>query len=225
MTEHRLLLVEDDLSLGQTLQELLELQSYQVRWSKTISQAREAVKTEKFDLIILDLGLPDGSGFGFAKEVKKSRKAPFIFITANATALNRLEGFEIGAEEFIPKPFHLKEIFLRIKHVLETHAEKRILKIDGQTIDFESMAVTQTNGQVEYLPVRDFGLLELLIRASPRVVSRDDILNTLWGDEKFPSNRTVDNMVVRLRGLFLKEYIRSVRGIGYQWVATGEKDG
>src|SRR5580700_4895206 len=125
MSASRLLLVEDDQSLGLTLQERLERHGYHVTWAQTIGSARERVKSENFDLIILDLGLPDGSGFDFAREVKKARKAPFIFMTANATAPNRLEGFEIGAEEFIPKPFHLREMFLRIKHVLENHAEKR----------------------------------------------------------------------------------------------------
>ena len=225
MSAARLLLVEDDQSLGQTLQERLERHSYLVTWAKTIGQARDRVKNEEFDLIILDLGLPDGSGFDFAREVKKTGKAPFIFMTANATAPNRLKGFEMGAEEFVPKPFHLKEMFLRIKHVLENHAKKGDVKVGSHTVDFESMSVVRQDGQIEYLPSRDFKLLELLMRAAPKVVSRDEILDSLWGDEKFPTNRTVDNMIVRLRNLFGNEgrCIRSVRGIGYQWIGDGDK--
>jgi len=219
---NHLLLVEDDTSLGQTLQERLERNAYKVSWAKTLSEARKKIKEERFELIILDVGLPDGSGFEFAREVKKTRSAPFIFMTALASAPQRLEGFEIGAEEFIPKPFHLKEILIRIKHVLDTHASRKQIKVGTRLIDFQSQAIIDEKGRSEYLPPKDFSLLELLINASPRVVSRDEILETLWGAEKFPTNRTVDNVIVRLRSqLGDTQNIRSVRGVGYQWV--GEK--
>lgn len=216
---NHLLLVEDDSSLGQTLQERLERNAYKVSWAKTLGEARRKVKEEKFELIILDVGLPDGSGFEFAREVKKTRLAPFIFMTALASAPQRLEGFEIGAEEFIPKPFHLKEVLLRIKHVLDTHGSRKQLKVGDRLIDFQGQAIVDEKGNLEYLPPRDFQLLELLINASPRVVSRDEILEALWGTEKFPTNRTVDNVIVRLRSqLGETQNIRSVRGVGYQWV-------
>ena len=216
---NNLLLVEDDTSLGQTLQERLERNAYKVSWAKTLGEARRKIKEERFELIILDVGLPDGSGFEFAREVKKTRIAPFIFMTALASAPQRLEGFEIGAEEFIPKPFHLKEVILRIKHVLETHGGRKQIKVGDLIIDFQSQAVIDEKGRPEYLPVRDFELLELLINASPRVVSRDEILEKLWGNEKFPTNRTVDNIIVRLRSQLREtQNIRSVRSVGYQWV-------
>lgn len=217
---NHLLLVEDDVSLGQTLQERLERQDYKVSWAHTIGEARQLVKDQIYDLIILDVGLPDGSGFDFAREIRKSRFAPFIFMTALNSAPNRLEGFEIGAEEFIPKPFHLKEILLRIQHVLETHAKKKQLKVGDRVIDFRSQAIINGKGQSDYLGPRDFQLLEMLIEAAPRVVSRDEILEKLWGNESFPSNRTVDNVIVRLRSLLGDpQLIRSVREVGYQWIA------
>jgi DNA-binding response OmpR family regulator len=221
-----ILLVEDDSSLGQTLQERLERNSYIVSWAKTLSQAREKLKAEIFDLVILDVGLPDGSGFDFAREVKMSKSAPFIFMTAMASAPHRLEGFEIGAEEFIPKPFHLKEMLLRVKHVLENHGAVKRIKVGLKTIDFKSQAILDSKGGLEFLPTRDFQLLELLINAAPRVVSRDEILEKLWGSEKFPTNRTVDNIIVRLRSLLGETpCIRSVRGIGYQWTLGEEQNG
>jgi two-component system, OmpR family, phosphate regulon response regulator PhoB len=214
------------MSLGQTLAERLERNNYHVTWAKTLAKAREKAASENFDLIILDVGLPDGSGFDFAEEIRKSRKAPFIFMTAMAAAPNRLRGFELGAEEFIPKPFHLKELFLRIKHVLENHARKETLKCGEYSIDFDKMAIIDSQGKAEFLPARDFQILELLINASPKVLSRDEILNSLWGDEKFPTNRTVDNVIVRLRQLLGEEgkRIRSVRGIGYQWLEGGSNE-
>jgi DNA-binding response OmpR family regulator len=213
----QLLLVEDDISLGQTLQERLELNSYTTLWAKSLKEAREFVKGRSFDLIILDVGLPDGSGFEFARELE--HKIPFIFVTAMASAPERLKGFEIGAEEFIPKPFHLREMLLRIKHVLENHKYKKQLKVGGKIVDFNSRAIISEDGRSEFLPARDFQLLELLIVSAPRVVSRDEILEKLWGAEKFPSNRTIDNTIVRLRSLLGEtQKIRSVRGVGYQWI-------
>jgi two-component system phosphate regulon response regulator PhoB len=227
---NHLLLVEDDLSLGQTLSERLERNEYKVTWAKTISEARDKMNEQGFDLLILDVGLPDGSGFDFAKEVKNGdwRFTPFIFMTALASAPQRLEGFELGAEEFIPKPFHLKEILLRVKHVLETHATKNILKLSEKIIDFKSQSIKDLREEkIEYLPSKDFLLLRLLIDSSPQVVSRDEILEKLWGSENFPTNRTVDNVILRIRQLLGNDgqMIRSVRGVGYQWVSTGTTSG
>jgi DNA-binding response OmpR family regulator len=142
-------------------------------------------------------------------------------MTAMNTAENRLEGYEIGAEEFIPKPFHLKELLLRIGHVLRTHAPVAQLMLEGRTVDLQSGAVILSTGEKEFLQQRDFQLLKLLISHAPAVVSRDEILNEVWGEDKFPSHRTVDNAVVRLRQALGDEgakLIRSARGVGYQWV-------
>ncbi|MDZ4676596.1 MAG: response regulator transcription factor [Oligoflexia bacterium] len=225
---NKLLLVEDDVSLGQTLQERLTKKSYEVVWAKSIAQARERVKSSRFDLIILDVGLPDGSGFDFAKEIKKYQLAPLIFVTAMASAQYRLLGFELGAEEYIPKPFHLKELFMRIKHVLDNHAPKNLISCGDRQIDFERMVVIDSKRKETVISTRDFQLLQLLIKLAPRVVSRDDILDSIWGEEKFPTNRTVDNIIVRLRQLLKDDgkYIRSVRGVGYQWMGeTGDTRG
>jgi DNA-binding response OmpR family regulator len=216
-----LLLVEDDSSLGTTLKERLEKEGYSVTWSKTLSQAEKDFKSRPMDLVILDVGLPDGSGFDFAKSVKSSGVTPFLFLTAQAGAPERLRGFELGAEEFIPKPFHLKELLIRVKHVLDNHSVPRRIRCGDVSIDFERMAIHRDDGKVEALAVKDFQLLKYLISVSPRVVSRDEILDSVWGEEKFPSNRTVDNSIVRLRqslGDAGAAAILSVRGVGYQWV-------
>src|SRR5689334_221910 len=112
-----LLLVEDDSSLGATLQERLEKEGYSVDWATTQNEAISFLKSRAPDLVILDVGLPDGSGFDLAKKIKSESLVPFIFVTAMTNAEYRLEGYEIGAEEYIPKPFHLKELLIRVKHV------------------------------------------------------------------------------------------------------------
>lgn len=222
----KLLLVEDDAGLGETLCERIEKEGYFVKWSDSIVEAERAVTSDAYDLIILDVNLPDGSGFDFARRVRaRQLLTPFIFVTAMNSAEHRLEGYEIGAEEYIPKPFHLKELLMRIRHVLETHAEQpesnQKIEVKNHVIDLELRAVIGPLGEKEFLQTRDFDLLKLLISSAPKVVSRDEILDRVWGEDKFPNHRTVDNAIVRLRqtlGDSDGTIIRSVRGIGYQWV-------
>lgn len=224
----RLLLVEDDTSLGETLRERLEKEGYSVEWGDSLAGARTAMQnaSKAFDLIILDVNLPDGSGFDFAREVRARMQTPFIFVTAMNSAEHRLEGYEIGADEYVPKPFHLKELLLRVRHVLETHppeAETTLasIRVNERVIDLAARTVTGPEGAVDFLQTRDFELLKLLIESAPRVLSRDEILAAVWGEDKFPSTRTVDNAIVRLRQCLGDQeatVIRSVRGVGYQWL-------
>ncbi len=224
----RLLLVEDDESLGATLQERLAKEGYAAEWARDLASARAKAKHSTFDLVVLDVGLPDGTGLEFAQELRAASNVPFIFVTARNSAEDRLLGYEIGAEEYIPKPFHLKELLLRVRHVLDNHpiesssprGERKFI-VFGRTIDLDAMAVEAADGKREFLAARDHRLLEFLIQSSPKVVSRDEILNEVWGEEKFPSSRTVDNAIVRLRqALGDREgtVIRSVRSVGYQWL-------
>jgi len=217
----QILLVEDDKSLGETLTERLS-KEYKVFWAQNVQAAKDILITEKsLDLVILDLGLPDGTGFNVAEYIQAQNLHPlFIFLTAQADAEARLQGFELGAEEFIPKPFHLKELLIRVKHVLELHAVQSEISIEGIVINFTTNAVKKLSGEIEYPPVTDLKILQFLIERAPRAVSRDEIINQVWGLDKNPSYRTIDNTVVRLRHLIGEKgeaYIRSVRGVGYQW--------
>ena len=221
----RLLLVEDDRSLGATLHERLLREKYDVAWVETKQRALRKLEEGNWDLIILDIGLPDGSGFELGRHIKQQTTVPIMFMTALSSAEHRLEGFEIGAEEFIPKPFHLRELLLRVKHVLENHPVHRQITCNGRVIELDNRVIVQPDGQREHPAARDFDLLQLLITSSPRVVSRNQILDVLWGEDKFLNQRTVDNMIVRLRQILgdtNSTIIRSVRGIGYQWFGDEE---
>jgi len=221
----RLLLVEDDRSLGATLHERLLREPYDVAWVETKQRALKKLDEGLWDLIILDIGLPDGSGFELARHIKESTSVPIMFMTALSTAEHRLEGFEIGAEEFVPKPFHLRELLLRVKHVLERHPVRHRISCNGRVIELENRAIVQPDGRREHPAVRDFDLLQLLVTSSPGVISRNQILDVLWGEDKFLNQRTIDNMIVRLRqslGDTNSTFIRSVRGVGYQWCGDGE---
>lgn len=217
----KILLVEDDLSLGETLTDQLK-KSYEVIWTKTFNEACSVfIKNKNFDLAILDVGLPDGDGFELAKKIKEhSSTVLFLFLTAQADAASRLRGFELGAEEYIPKPFHLKELLLRVQHVLKAHAPTRELELKDCFINFASLSVRKRPGAIEYPPVTDMKILQLLVENSPKTLSRDEIIDAVWGLDKNPSHRTIDNIIVRLRQLLGPEgesRIRSIRGVGYQW--------
>ncbi|MDX6288844.1 MAG: hypothetical protein QOH42_643 [Blastocatellia bacterium] len=221
----RLLLVEDDRSLGATLHERLLREPYDVAWVETKQRALKKLREGLWDLVILDIGLPDGSGFELARHIKETIPVPIMFMTALSTAEHRLEGFEIGAEEFVPKPFHLRELLLRVKHVLDRYPVRHQISCNGRIIELDSRVIVQPDGRREHPAARDFDLLQLLITSSPAVTSRNQILDALWGEDKFLNQRTIDNMIVRLRqtlGDTNSTFIRSVRGIGYQWCGDGE---
>ncbi len=224
----KILLVEDDKSLGQTLAERLSKEKYFVHLSVSLKDAQAYLETNQPDLIILDVGLPDGNGFDFAKKfLQKEDCPPFIFLTAWSDAEQRLKGYELGADEFIPKPFHLRELLLRISHVLQTHTKpKPQLKnifFNNYKIFFDKYEIITPKEEKIHLTKKECNLLLLLIQNKDKVISRDEILNQIWGEDQFPSNRTVDNCIVKLRqslGEKGASAIQSVRGVGYKW--TGE---
>lgn len=215
----RILLVEDDLTLGDVLKERLSA-DYKVEWAKTQKEALAFLAQDSFDLLILDVGLPDGDGFSIVDQLTGPIRPSFLFLTAQGDAETRLKGYEMGAEEFIPKPFHLKEVLIRVKHVLASHVVSKKIDLENCSIDLQSYSVHLKSGKIEYPPIKDMMILKLLIESSPRVVSRDEIINSVWGEDKDLSPRTIDNAIARLRSAISdtdEKLIRSVRGVGYQW--------
>ncbi|MFT6069589.1 MAG: DNA-binding response OmpR family regulator [Bacteriovoracaceae bacterium] len=216
----RLLLLEDDSSLGEAISDRLTKEGFQVDWAETLFAAKELVNSVEFDLLILDVGLPDGSGFELAEELQG--RFPVIFLTALNSAENRLRGYELGANEYIPKPFHFKELIIRIQKTVgeKPKLDKSEYNFKDFKINLEAMTVEQ-EGQSFYPSVRDFSVLTFLIASYPNVVSREELLDKYWGSDSFPTNRTVDNSILRIRQFLGKSatlYIKSVRGVGYQWI-------
>ncbi len=228
MVSGRILVVEDEQNLGSTLVERLQREGYEIVWSKRVADSLLQMKSRAFDLAIVDVGLPDGSGFDIAGQIReKSPGTAVIFLTAFGSAEDRIRGLELGAEDYIVKPFHLKELILRVKNGL-----KRAKYVSG---NLESIGTKLTIGKAQIhfqkfeaevqgrtfpLTHKEVALLKLLIERRGRVVSRDEILDHAWSDDEFPTPRTIDNFILRLRRLVEynpenPEIIRSVRGIGY----------
>lgn len=220
-----LLLVEDDLSLGQILEERLS-QEYAISWVRSGFEAIKKVEERKhqfkkdFDLILLDVGLPDINGFQVAQRIKPLTHSPFLFLTAQSDAESRLKGYQLGAEEYIPKPFHLKELLIRIDRVIKAHPVVEEKEVEGVRINFSTFQIRLPSGEVLSLASSEIKLLEYLIKRSPEVLDRDEIMTAVWGAESELSHRSIDNMIVKLRSALgpIGEKIKTIRGRGYQWI-------
>ena len=213
-----ILLVEDDPTLGEGLQTSLG-RDYNVKWANTFAKASQYLKSETFDLLIADLGLPDGHGLDLVKKLEGlSYKPPVLILSAQGDPETRLKGYEIGIQEFVPKPFHLKELLLRIGHIFEAHPNQIEVEVGKVKINFTTFAVYTLSGGIEYPPVNDIKILKHLTSQPGSPVSRDQIINAVWGADSETSHRTIDNAIARLRQLIgdtNEELIRSVRGVGY----------
>lgn len=219
----RILLVEDDVSLGRTLSERLQKDGHEVTWTRTVRAAEAAIDDGHWALAVLDVMLPDGSGLDVARAIRRRSQTPMMIMTALNTASTRLEGFEIGADEYLPKPFHLREFLLRVRHVLSTQRQPEVIRVHGRTIDLTALTIAGPTGDRAFLQARDGDVLRLLLAASPTPVDRTDILDQVWGRAHFPTTRAVDNSIVRLRQALQDErgeIIRSVRGVGYLWIGS-----
>ncbi|RMG39338.1 MAG: DNA-binding response regulator [Candidatus Dadabacteria bacterium] len=216
-----ILVVEDDKSLGATLSERLTKEGYLTSWAKSLEEARKLLTGESFDLIILDIGLPDGNGLNFAAEIKDEVKTPFMFLTAYSSAESRLHGFEVGADDFIPKPFHLEELLLRVKKVLANHGVLNTVPAGECIINLSARTVTLHDGSSKDISRTEYEILKALIEASPEPVSRESLREMALGNRgEAKTLRSIDNAIVKLRQLIGdgdQQIIRSVRGVGYQW--------
>jgi len=228
----RILLVEDEKNVGSTLVERLRKEGFEVEWSMTQEEACFQVSHRVFDLALLDVGLPDGSGFEIASFLRnKQPSAAVIFLTACGTPEDRIRGLELGAEDYIVKPFHLKELILRVRNGLKRaqylagslKGSETPVQVGRAKIHFLKFEA-EVDGKVCPLTHKEAALLRLMVERRGCVVSRDEILNhawSVWSDDEYPTPRTVDNFVMRLRRLVEKnpeqpQAIKSIRGIGYQ---------
>ena len=217
----RILLVEDDAALGTTLSERLRREGYQLRWAQNYAEATTALNVELFDAAIIDISLPDGDGFAIARHPKASGRLPILFLTAMNSAECRLEAFELGAADYIPKPFHLQELIIRLRRMLAPLADgprAEIIDCGPFRLNAQGSAIEFADGATEFLPTKEFQLLKTLVQASPAAISREELCEKIWGEAA--NQRTVDNSILKLRQVLErtgKEWIRSVRGVGYQW--------
>lgn len=231
MSNLPLLLVEDEPNLGQTLRDYLRAKKFQVELATTCNEARIKFMSLSPAVAILDIGLPDGSGIDLAREFRKERKdCVLLFCTALNDPTLRVEGLELGAEDYITKPFELKELTLRLDRILKsrefTLKNPDEIKFGKLLFWPKRFEVQDAQGEVMALGQKECAILELLIERKNEVISRDEMIENIWGEDSFPTNRTIDNYIVKLRKWSDTDpegalKITSVRGIGYKLELKG----
>ena len=231
----RVLLVEDDDAIGGLLRDNLQSEGFAVEWSRTGPDALEKSKQLAPDLIILDLMLPGGvDGFELCQKLglqsvgRKGDHVPIIMLTARGQQADRVRGLNVGADDYMVKPFDLSELLARIGAVLRrtrrTKSPIRRLKLGDALIDFKKMRASKGREEL-VLTDREFEVLRYLAERAGNVVTREELLSLVWGYAHVPQTRTVDNFIFRLRHKIERDphhptYIRTAYGDGYRLTAT-----
>jgi two-component system alkaline phosphatase synthesis response regulator PhoP len=223
-----ILIVEDEENLGTTLSEYLKDQGHNCHWSPNLKDARHYFNHSKVDVILMDIGLPDGSGLDLALEFRQKRKDfVLLFLSALNDPETKVQGLEIGAEDYITKPFALKELILRLNRILSSQNNLKNFPDEIMhgplKIWFKRYEVQDAAGDVLTLSQKECAILELLYSQKNEAIDREVIIEKVWGEDKFPSNRTVDNYIVKLRKWCESDAqkhleIQSIRGIGYKLI-------
>lgn len=216
-------ILEDDEAIGIGLTYSLENEGYSVTLVKSVSQAVEIIENGVFALYILDLTLPDGSGYDVCKRIKEKGDLPVIFLTAYDDEINVIMGFDLGADDYITKPFRVKELLVRIKSVLRRYNKESadgIIKVKALTINTNKAKVYKNNQEI-ILTAMEYRLLLTLINNRGKVLSRNQLLENIWDiDGDFVEDNTLTVYIKRLRDKIEEEptnaqYIKTVRGLGY----------
>lgn len=216
-------LLEDDEAIGIGLTYSLENEGYNVTLAKSVKEAEKIIDEKEFSLYILDLTLPDGSGYDVCKRIKAKGDLPVIFLTAYDDEVNVIMGFELGADDYISKPFRVKELMLRIKSVMRRYSNETsdgIIKINNLKINTNEAKVYKNNEEI-ILTAMEYRLLLIILSNRGKVLSRTALLENIWdvaGD--FVEDNTLTVYIKRLRDKIEEdpakpEFIKTVRGLGY----------
>lgn len=200
----RILIIEDEPDMRRGLQDNLEFEDYEVITTSNGSEGLRLAQKEPFDLILLDLMLPGIDGMEVCRELKaRSIPTPIIMLTARGAESDKVKGLELGADDYITKPFSLRELLARIKAILrrttaDPNPSIQEARFGSVEINFAHQQATR-NGDPLVLSIREFDILRLLIEHQGEIVSREDFLREVWGYDTFPATRTVDNHIAKLR--------------------------
>jgi two-component system, OmpR family, alkaline phosphatase synthesis response regulator PhoP len=226
----RILLVEDEESLGIGVEYNLTEEGYEVVWAKNGCEALELFQSQPFDMIILDIMLPYVDGFEVAKEIRKTTaQVPILMLTARTGVKDRVEGLETGADDYLTKPFHLKELLARIISLLRrkkwyqsSASDMPHYRFGENEIDFKNLTANAGEKKLN-LTYHETAVMKYLIQHKNQIVSREELLEHVWGMSSKVQTRTVDNFIARLRKYFEPDrenprYIQSIRIAGYMFV-------
>ncbi len=221
---NRIMVVEDDKNMNKGIQLALRQEGYCFVACRTLAEARVALKSQKTDLILLDVNLPDGNGMDFIREIRRQYQTPIILLTVNDMEMDIVMGLEAGANDYITKPFSLMVLRARVAVQLRPQKNRNgHFSQDGLDLDFESMRFYQ-NGRPLELSLTEQKILKILCENRGATVKRSHIIDTVWsGDSEYVDEHALTVAVKRLRGKLedkdgKREYIKTVYGVGYAWV-------
>ena len=231
-TKASILVVEDEESLREALKLNLELEKYEVTTCDNGPDVLKMVKNEYFDLIVLDIMLPEMDGLTVCETIRMQQNdVPIMFLSARNTGSDKVEGLKKGGDDYMTKPFNLEELLLRVdilikknRKIRDPHSISDVYEFDGCKIDFAAHDCVDLKGKKQELSKKEASLLKLLIEHQGEVVSREHILHVVWGYNVYPTTRTIDNFILNFRKHFEEDsrnpkHFHSVRGIGYKFTA------
>ncbi|MBS4043621.1 MAG: response regulator transcription factor [Chitinophagaceae bacterium] len=226
-----ILLVEDEEHMHHTIKLNFELEGYQVSSAYDGPQALKAIENEYFDLIVLDIMLPELDGISVVENIRlKNIETPVLILSAKHSSVDRILGLKKGADDYLTKPFNLEELLLRVEKLIEKN--KRLQKsstniehysFNNNTIDFKALSATNFQHKHFSLSKKEAMLLKLLIDNKGEVVNREKILQMVWGYNVYPTTRTIDNFILNFRKYFEQDpknpkHFLSARGVGYKFI-------
>lgn len=229
-TKTSILLVEDEENLHEALKLNLELEGYEVTSAFTGSEALQKVQGEYFDLIILDVMLPELDGITVTETIRvQNNEVPILILSAKNASSDRVLGLKKGADDYLTKPFNLEELLLRVMKLINKNKKMQDKDTVGDnysfgsnTLDFKAQEAITRKGERIQLSKKEAMLLKLLIENKNEVVPREKILQTVWGYNVYPTTRTIDNFILNFRKYFEEDsrnpqFFHSVRGVGYKY--------
>jgi two-component system alkaline phosphatase synthesis response regulator PhoP len=226
-----ILVVDDEAHLADGIRENLAAEGYATTVAYDGAEALAAMDGTPFDLIVLDVMMPRMDGLEFCAQIRaQGLQTPVLFLTVKDGAEDRVRGFEAGGDDYLAKPFHLKELLLRVAAILRRsrwyEAVGPKLEFGGNEVDFKTYQARAWDGSEHNLTHKEAMIIKLLADEGGNIVTREDILDRVWGYEVFPSTRTIDNFILRIRKRFEKnpeepEHFHTVRGVGYRFTLTG----
>jgi two-component system alkaline phosphatase synthesis response regulator PhoP len=231
------LVVEDDPHLAAGVIENLRAEGYEVSTAGAGEQALAWLRANPCALILLDVMLPGIDGFAVCRSLREQgNNTPVLFLTARGDPADRVRGLQSGGDDYLAKPFHLQELLLRVRAILRrwdwyrsasATAATAVLSFGGNEVDFRAFRARAWNGEAHELTEKEAMILKVLAEHGGEIVSREDLLEKVWGYDVFPSTRTVDNFILRLRKRFEKDpanprHFLTVWGVGYRFLAAGE---
>ena len=237
MSGEHILVVDDDPKVRTLLRRCFEGEGFGVSEAKDGVELRACLQRHPVTLITLDLNLGKENGLDLAREIRKERNIPIIMLTGKGDAVDRIVGLELGADDYLAKPFELRELLARVRAVLrrttageQAPPSEQRYAFEGWVFDLSRRSLERESGEAQDLTTSEFNLLEAFVKRPHRVLSRDDIMDLLKGHDWSPLDRSIDNLIARLRKKIEQDpdhprLIKTVRGVGYTFTADVQRSG